>query len=612
MWSRVLSRACVLAVSCIVSSSSARADATILWLAAGAHGAPCTAPEACAAGLGLACFGARCVESGGDGETCRSPEYPGKTRCDSGLACEDTVCVPAGGNGQVCRSCESDSNASNLACYMDRCGTSLGCNPTSFTCEPAGGRHQPCRELDFLALYSQPTCDHERVCVSGTCVEPIEEGLSCSDLKCSPSSFCEQTGSGGYAVCSVHPCGLISNATTAQATQCVTNVEGKFAALAASGGGYTNVYSFDAHEGERLRPEQATVGGFDSDWNVSPGPGDWDRDHVQSILRLPGSKFNYLISHSSNDDGPAGLMIANRREALYLFPYDREPTVSNHPGGMSMFGNTVAVAVEHGGVGDIVPCSDPAAFHNCREAVNNNLGWVDLWTYDEGNSKRPLTFRSQVKTDMLPGKNQRISSVAYTRLTDGRGLMFVLGARSAEGWLLAETKGGEFGLLKHFANLYETHMIPGHHPFSNWKMYQNIHFVTDCTGVLYLVASAGSDDLLPRNRENYVDLYRLEASSNSDSYGALKLKHVNAWQPTYSNERCEGRYGANPVISNGELSYICSTGLTSAPEGNGDNIGVAEINTVRYGTMPEPGTICCGPLTPTGLCPSRAKAGQCP
>ena len=56
-----------LAVGCLVVSSSAKAqatDATILWLAAGARGAPCSAPDACATALALACVGERCVDAG--------------------------------------------------------------------------------------------------------------------------------------------------------------------------------------------------------------------------------------------------------------------------------------------------------------------------------------------------------------------------------------------------------------------------------------------------------------------------------------------------------------------------------------------------------------------
>ncbi len=598
MTSQVWSRACVLVISCVAVSWSARAqatDATILWLAAGAHGAPCTAPDACAAALGLACVRESCVEAGGNSEACRSSEYPGKTRCDGGLACDDSICVPAGGNGEVCRSCES---ASSAFCSLDRCGTSLSCDSTSLTCEPAGGRNQPCRELELAT--SLPQCDAQRLCIMGTCVDAGGEGQPCAaDLTCAKGLFCEQTGSGGYGLCSISPRGLVSYSMTAQATQCVASVETKFAALAASGGGYTTVSSFDAHEGERLRPEQAKVAGFDSDWNGSLNYSDWDRDHVQSILRLPGEKYTYLISHASNDDGPAGLMIANRSEALYLFPYDREPIYSHHPGGMSMFGNTVAVAVEHGGVGRVVPCSPPYTSATCRDVVDDERGWIDFWSYDEGNSTRPLAWRSQVSTDQLPGKGNRPSAVAYTRLPNGRGLMLVLGSRSAEGWLLAENEYGTFGLIQHFPDLYGT--------YSTWEKYQNIHFVTDCGGALFLVASGGSEDLLPRNRENFADLYRLDAVSR----GNFKLTYVKGWQPSYSNERCEGRCGANPVVYGGYLTYVCATGLTSAPEGGGDNIGVAEISTVRYTALPEPGTICCEGFTPDGRCPSRAMVGHC-
>ncbi len=217
MWNRVVSRACVPAVRCSAFSSSvhAQVDATILWLAAGAHGAPCMAPNACASAYRLACVREQCVEAGADGEDCRSPEYPNKTRCDSGLACDNGMCAPAGGKGQARRSCES---ASSAFCQLDRCATSFSCDPTSFACEPAGGRNQPCRELELIHT-SMPQCDDELVCTMGICVEEVDEGLECQrDLSCPIGLFCEQTGSGGYGICSIQPRGLVSNAMTRQAT----------------------------------------------------------------------------------------------------------------------------------------------------------------------------------------------------------------------------------------------------------------------------------------------------------------------------------------------------------------------------------------------------------
>jgi hypothetical protein len=149
--------------------------------------------------------------------------------------------------------------------------------------------------------------------------------------------------------------------------------------------------------------------------------------------------------------------------------------------------------------------------------------------------------------------------VAYTRLADGSGLVFILGRASKEGWLMQEF-GDRWRMLQHFPKLSES-VVDG-----VWRAFQNLHFVTECSGALYLVATAREPGT---GNDNYADLFRLEASSR----GRYLLHKIKMWKPYYSGHYCNARYAANPVVQNGEISFVCSGGLSDVS----GNLGVAEV-----------------------------------
>lgn len=525
----------------------AQADEVLMWQAAGLRDSSCSSPDACKTSLGLACVSGHCQPAGAYGQACRPSDHPLGTWCNEGLACgPDALCYPAGGDGQLCRDC---GVGSGMEPCTDRCDPGLGCDPEVFLCLPGGGSAEPCREAGEVA------CNGGLACWMGRCAPTGGEHEACDGfLSCQAGLFCELANEDS-GVCVREPRGLASASDTPEASSCVDDVPGAFAHLA-SFGGHTRTFSFDAREGSRLPPDNAKVAEFDLDLL------DQDVDHVQGIVRLPDDSGRFLITRDSEDEGPAGLMIVDRTDARFLFPvWD-----AYHPGGLSMFGHTVAVAVEEG-FRTRLECS--SGIEICQEYTDFNLGWVDLWEYRPQDAASPMRKRSAVTTIGLPGDGHRPSAAAFTRKTDGRGLMFVLGRKSAEGWLLHQhsttSSPGPWKLMQHFSNLGS---LPG------WHMFQNIHFVTDCAGELYLVGSASNGKDLPSQRANHVVLYRLVATARAE----FTLQFVQHWSPKYDRDRCDLLYSGNPVISEGELSYVCSDGTSDIA--SSENIGVAEIGPV--------------------------------
>lgn len=502
----------IVALSLAMTATASADDSVMIWLATSGSNAPCDPQDSCSQSSGLGCVAGRC----------------------SPVRMEGQACSPYS--------------------MLDRCDGALGCSPTTGLCMPAGGQQQPCRETPA------PACESNLACVMGTCVPAGGEGQPCgANATCADGLFCAD------GACVIYPRGLVSMADTAEASSCVGGVPDALARVSRSSPSST--FSFFAKEGQVLLPGNQVVHPFQTEIEL----GGVNTQHVQSILRLPQTTDQFVISRDVDGEGVAGLMVVDRSEARQFFPtFDVD-----HPGGMSIFGHTIAVAAEHAKKVISTSCN---ALDMCITEFDENAGWIDFWKYEPNKPGSLLRWTHRLDTGFLAG-GHRASSVAYTKTPDGGELAFILGARSETAWLVQRSPASSSWRHVQSFKSYFTflpHTVPSidSNGFSRlpwgWKSYQNIHFVTDCNGYLYLVGSAGNGAYANTNRENFVDLFRLKAQSR----GVFYLDKIQGWQPTFDRDRCDLTYAGNPIVANGTLEYICSDGTSDIS--NSKNVGVAE------------------------------------
>ncbi len=484
-------------------------DAVLAWLASGRDGVPCMSPEACDVMTSYACLDERCTPVGSEGRSCRPADHILGHACDVGLACENSVCEQAGGYDQPCLPC--DDHDTMMSCLHDRCDYSLGCDQGTFHCLPAGDEDQPCRE-------EGASCNDGMQCIAGTCIAVGDESQPCSpDRGCNLGLFCEPDNQ----TCTIQPRGLTASMDTEEETACVAGVEGQFHNLVTSTKA-PKVTAFDAKIGQQLPPDYYAVAPFSLNAFAT------SVDHMQGICKLPGtSSYKFLFTRSAEGSDTAGVMIADDSASRFLYAIE-----AKHPGGLSMFGDRIAIAVELG--------------------YDNPKGWIEMMQYNRSSASSPLDYVERiVLNDSMGG--DRLSSVAYTLMPDRSELMFVLGQQSEEGWLVQRRPGDDWRLLYYFPDGFSSFW--SYHGV--WRMFQNVHFVNDCSGALYIVASSQAGGT------NYADLYLLEATGR----GTYRLDKKESWR-SESNSSCDARYAANPIIRAGTLSYICAGGTAGGQARN--------------------------------------------
>lgn len=246
---------------------------------------------------------------------------------------------------------------------------------------------------------------------------------------------------------------------------------------------------------------------------------------------LPGLLFAHM--------GVAGASYAWSETSAHDFEFMHviEEDGLNHPGGMQVVGDTLAVSFEKSG-GQDVPSrvrfygyEDPTAGADERSELVLNVGLPGI-------------------SDVL---DSRTSGVAMTKLDDGRYFVFVGGDNHSQtGWFFVSSNTEinsetEWEMIDSWQEWSSAHA-------SAYYYYDNLAFITECTGDIYLIAlgtsTAGSTDT-----DGRADLFRLIVNQGGTGFDFLP-----AGAPKNLEEPSLGGLAVDPSVRFGGAAHVPEDG----------------------------------------------------
>jgi hypothetical protein len=269
------------------------------------------------------------------------------------------------------------------------------------------------------------------------------------------------------------------------------------------------------------------------------------------FVKLPPKGEKTVVFPRLNRFGPG------RLERVVRVPH------CDHPGGMQVLGDVLAVAVECSGR----RCKDPA-----------RVLFYDI--SDPSSTKAPITSLVLDGSRGEPrqhGRASKASSVALTKLVDGRFLVYVGGRHSGRygHFYVSERSGLDEHTRFRFAHYWSAHKSDPDRAFDpllgmctarddgvcqEWDRYENTSFVTECgTGRIYLVGMG--------ERRGKVVLHRLRAREGGLDFETVSRKRV-----------ATSRTSLGVSLRNGG-------GIRVRPDGMGFDLFIADRSPSREGRL---------------------------
>ena len=214
----------------------------------------------------------------------------------------------------------------------------------------------------------------------------------------------------------------------------------------------------------------------------------------------------------------------------------------NHPGGMAIYEDVLAIGME-----------------GAHDQSIDPKGRVDFYRIDSPTSLQLI--------NSVANSGQYASSVALTRLTDGRYLLAVAdnSPKNIRVYRSADTsKFSESTNFEEVATFSESDLAPGDNNY-----FQNLDFITDCrSGRLYMVLAFQDHDFWGLLRKNRLARYEILSPKGTPYLRRLGLQKVSCSSPSASNTcSFDAGFGVY-VTSRGELVYYSSESQNSGLNGS--------------------------------------------
>lgn len=278
--------------------------------------------------------------------------------------------------------------------------------------------------------------------------------------------------------------------------------------------------------------------------------------HIQSVKAIPRSPFVYLtLNHKPTEK--AYLVIAQRATTLIASDFDPESKDvlaklkiagrikaygqdrivdifeigsgnMNHPGGVDVCGKYLAIPLEgkH-------PLQSRVVFYDTKEACAGTTHPAGSITYKHAPDDRPTKIDTEIAMDGIG-----CMAVSLARLPNGHYLLGAITNKKRLNLYYSKTTKLEEGFEPE-PRAVEVSLDKLDRTF----FYQNLTFVTQVDGKLFLIATENTKNTAPIiNGEDWMDLFELQYDPKSLASGQqeAKLKFIKG-----SHMDCGGAYSCN-------------------------------------------------------------------